>query len=108
MKWIVLAALMVSSLAVGAANAQVEQPMRSSQKSLLGIPPVQDDGQGASPSTRAPSGADSPTRAPQTKRVKPPGAALGEAGPEDRKAAALERRQRELDRRIRSGICRGC
>lgn len=97
----------IAGLAMGVAHAQVDAPMRGQGGSLLGIPPVEQGGEGATGPREPPSTGSAPA-APLAKRVKPPGSPIGEADKSDKRAAALERRQRELDRRVRSGICRGC
>lgn len=90
--------ILAATLAVGSALAQVGAPGSPAGGRTGYIPPVTDAApqSGAAGST----GAIAPTG-----KVKPPGSPLGQ---EDGKAAALDRRQRELDRRIRTGICRGC
>lgn len=111
MRWMAISGMVVASgLGVTCATApgalaQVETPLRGAGPHALGIPPVtgapSGDGRPDSTSSTGPIGGG----AARTGKVKPPGSPLGEKSGTD---AALERREREIDRRIRTGICRGC
>lgn len=85
-------------LVAAGAQAQVGTPGSRAGGSVGVIPPVSSD----PPTGKTPATTGSAT---PTGRVKPPGSPLG--GVDDRQAQ-LDRRQQELDRRIRTGICRGC
>lgn len=99
MRGILFGSVVIVGLATTAASAQVGTPGSGAGGRATGIPPVTDMG----PRDGTTTGGAAPV-AP-TGKVKPPGSPLGQ---DDGKAAALDRRQRELDRRIRTGICRGC
>ena len=95
MKAILLSGLLVASFTAGAAQAQVER----GGAGVRAIPPVSSD---ADPTVGSPANTGSIAA---TGRTKPPGAPVGEGlgtRPD------LEKRSEELDRRIRTGICRGC
>ncbi|HMO29186.1 hypothetical protein [Enterovirga sp.] len=94
----IAAAILAGCLVAGEAGAQIEAPLGGRTKGMLGIPPVTE------PAT-PPGAAEPPGPARRTGKAKPPGKALGEG---DQLPTDLERRQEELDRRIRKGICRGC
>lgn len=89
----VFCGVVILCVAAAGASAQVTKQGRGPGT----IPPVTD--------MPAETGSTKPSAAPQTGRVKPPGSPLGQDGG---MSADLERRQREMDRRIRNGICRGC
>jgi hypothetical protein len=102
MKAIFLGTLVAASVALGAAHAQVER----GGPSAGAIPPLSDQRAGGDQPRSAGAGSPADTGSiTPTGRVKPPGAPVGESlgtRPD------LERRAQELDRRIRTGICRGC
>ena len=86
----ILVGLAATTLLSGAALAQME-------RGTAAIPPVSGEATGSSPSSTG--------SITSTGRTKPPGAPVGEGlgtRPD------LEKRAEELDRRIRTGICRGC
>lgn len=106
MKGIFHLSLAATCLFAVTATAQVS----SSGGRAGSIPPVQqiDPPSGGSPASPTTGGAGTPATTGATTRsgrVKPPGSALGA---EDDRQAELDRRGRELDRRIKTGICRGC
>lgn len=99
MRRYLIGTVLVAGVTASGAFAQVATPGSGTGGVALGIPPVTDTAPREGTSTGS-----TPSVAP-TGKVKPPGSPLG---PNDGKAAAVERRQMELDRRIRTGICRGC